>query len=255
MIERAKDSLLIIPAFHVATCFIYLFFYYSGFGLGLVYFANPTDIFSVSLGDVAPVYVWLFIGALTSHMIFRHPQHGNVFRFETLTTEEQQRQRPTFLKLTKFMNRALFATASFPAIIAILYYIASGFFNYIFISIALQIYIILLSGWILDRFSLSKPQYDILSITLLVLSALMTSALSDAQSDKHWRYKDYNQPQVRCNDILVLRNVSELSLAVRKDNSRILIDLDCNQKFIVSSAEQFRPIPDGAPAKIIARLF
>jgi hypothetical protein len=41
---------------------VYLFTYHAGFGNGLSLFASPTDVFSVSLSDVAPGYIFALIG-------------------------------------------------------------------------------------------------------------------------------------------------------------------------------------------------
>ncbi len=68
--ERAKELLIIIPAAHVFLCFTYLFFYDTSFGYGVWLFSSPTDVFSISFSDVAPGYIFLFLGILLGHYVF-----------------------------------------------------------------------------------------------------------------------------------------------------------------------------------------
>jgi hypothetical protein len=107
LFDRVKDALLIVPGFHLATCLIYLFFYHSAFGGGLAYFAEPADIFSVSLADVAPAYVWLGLGLILSHFAFRRNWRQNEFRLDTMTEDDRVAVAPKANECLRFFTLEL----------------------------------------------------------------------------------------------------------------------------------------------------
>lgn len=255
VLARVKDALLIVPAFHVFTCFVYLFFYYGSFGGGLVYFANAADVFSVSLGDVAPAYAGVIIGTAMSHAIFRDPKHGNAFFFDTLDSEEQQKRHPSFLAANRIIRWGFFALSILPICISVLYFVESGFFPFYIFFYGIQFSTLLVALWALNRFDLTKTQFDFLITGALVFLSLIGSGLSDAQIDKALPHGRFDEPRVRCESSLILRNVSDYFLVVNKDNSRSLVDKECEARFQVIAESEFRPLPDSSPAQVIGRLF
>jgi hypothetical protein len=138
---------------------------------------------------------------------------------------------------------------------ALLFYIATGFFSILFTAIFLQLIVIVLSAYSLHQLGLTKSQYDILSNSGVVLVALIISGAGDAQRDKHLRYDELPPSTIRCKGYKIEKRVSQYWLAVAADNSRVLINQDCEPKFQVIAAEYFRALPDGAPADEISKLF
>jgi hypothetical protein len=254
LLARVKDLLVIIPAFHLATCVIYLFFYYSAFGVGLAYFASPTDIFAVSLADVAPGYVWLILGLTLSHFAFRSNWRENRFRFETLDPEDQERLRPRAKSVLRILYWGIGILLAQSGMIALLDYIATGYVNTFFAAIFAQLAVISVSTIALHRLNLTKTTYDILSNAGVIVVALATSGASDAQIDKHLRYSEMLSPSAMCGQMKIRKRVSEYWLAVSPDNGRYLVDDNCDRKFVVVQGQQFSPLSVGAPSEHIATL-
>jgi hypothetical protein len=138
---------------------------------------------------------------------------------------------------------------------ALLAFMATGFLPRLFASLSAQFGVILLSLWALKRFDLKKLHYDLLSVASLILVSLAVSGFGDAQNDKHLRFTDLPSPWIGCRDLQIRRRFSDFSLAIARDNSRVLVNDNCEVKYTVTSAKRFTPLPEGAPADQIMTLF
>lgn len=66
-------GLIVLPVVHVVTASLYLWAWTQGFGARIAVLVGPADIFSVTLGDLIPVYlvfgISTFIGGWKPELI------------------------------------------------------------------------------------------------------------------------------------------------------------------------------------------
>lgn len=213
-------------------------------------FSAATDVFSVSLAAVAPSYVWLLLGATFSHFAFRHPELGNVYYVETLSDESRETILPFMISFSKIIIAAFALLAFISSVLMIIYKLKSGFFEFGILSVTLNIIILISSLSLINRFSLSKTQYDVIYLGLTVFSSLAMSGLRDAQRDKYLGYEEYDFDRFVCDDTIVLRTVSDYTLGIKSDNTRVLMDKECQIIYILKKDDD-RSLPSEAPIDVI----
>lgn len=80
--ERYTKYLIIIPAVHVALCYLYLFFWQLGFAANVILFSEPTDIFRISIVGILPIYAYVAFMALTQFMSFSTTDSVGMWKFD-----------------------------------------------------------------------------------------------------------------------------------------------------------------------------
>lgn len=253
MLQKVKDLIVIVPAFHIASAFIYLFFYYNSFGNGLVYFASPTDVFSVSIADVASSYLAIFAGAAITHVFFRDPERGNVYQHERRSDEENEKRAPADRIFYKAVVWFFVIVSIINFLFCYAYWYKSGFRLLLMERMGAQTFVVAATLFTASRFNLSKNNFDILSIGALVVVTLSYQGAMQGQMDSALSRKDaYNRVPI-CGDYQLLRGISQYLLVVGPSDERILLDLDCRKRFELISKARFKALPGGAPKDVIWR--
>ena len=222
-----KEWLVIIPAIHIFACFLYLFFYYYSFGHGVIRFASPTEVFSVSLSVVAPIYLFGGIGFL-------------IGRWSHETAEEiDQRYSEKAAAVVKrskaWQSKLLYGSA---VILLIFGVISSYLMSYIFWnSFTLPVGLFVVA--ILSKYSLNYQFPPTAMIVALGLTAALTMitfrGLADGQEAARLTVEKFEQ-QPSCDKFVILKDVSENFLAIDQENNRLIIDDACKEKFRLINA-------------------
>ena len=226
-IGDVKEWLVIIPAVHLFACFVYLFFYYYSFGHGLARFASPTEVFSVSLSEVALIYLFGGIGFLLGR--WSHQTD------EEIDQRYSENAAAAVRKANIWETRLLFGLAALSLIFG---FIASYLHSYIF-WYAFTLPVGLSFVAILSKFSVKQqlpPTAILVGLGLAVAMTLITfRGLADGQEAAHLTVKKFEQ-QPTCGKFVILKDVSDDFLAVDQENNRLIIDDNCEEKFRVIDA-------------------
>lgn len=228
--EKARDLILLIPALHVFCCFFYLFFYYQSFGNGLIFLASPTEVFSVSLSELAPLYISLGAGLLLG-----------LFTFGTDPTQDQNRSQSGKEKPKHWFMSSLGVFAAFSMLVAILGAVASVSSGYIFwyvFAIPAALVISFLIGYFGAKRGNSYSEVLVAIIASTVLIAIAYNGLSDGQHYAKVKLSLSDRGFVTCGDVRILKDVGDNFLAVDEDHSRIIISSACEKLFEVIPGEE-----------------
>lgn len=223
-----RDIALLLPALHLAFCFIFLTFYSLGYGRAIEVFYAPSDVFHVSFRDIAPGYVALATMALIA-FIFRN----SLTNVGTATSQNDGRTLSLRQRIILFtMAAAAYAMAVVSIIGALLYYRLTGRIAFSAV-VSLTIAFIVLYCRFLHLKNLERLQP---MVALAFLFPVLVSAYSGAQSaerDEFLTYTSLDKDSPRCGNFAMIRNIGDYFMAAAKDGQRVMIDEDCKPRFIL----------------------
>ena len=244
-VDSIKAGIVIIPAIHLLICLIYLFFYHYSFGEQLANFAEPTDIFSVSLDDIGPTYLYIFIG-FASGVWMAPRRSGN--EAEEAFDARKDRERKIFLWVISIPSVFLF-------LIGILYSISEGFVIWYFFQIPFIIFTIASLGYYFSKRSIDFNYYFLFSLATILMLSSAFRGLDDGQNDKRVPYSKAIDEYVQCGEYAIIRRVGEYYLAVEESEARILLNSDCENKFLLENGKNIILKREISPADSIRDLF
>ncbi|NVE95133.1 hypothetical protein [Altererythrobacter lutimaris] len=245
-LSKAKDLFVLIPALHIFCCFVYLFFYYYSFGNGLIYFASPTEVFSVSLAEVAPLYLFGGLGLIIGAWSYQ--------------TDDQieSRHSKAGARVAKGLKYSQHAFVGLLALaLLVVGAVSSMIEGYIFWF--LMIFpLVLLFASSLSAFAVHKglTVNAIMPIFWLSFAFISVSlnGLEDGQYASLVRVELDSISGPRCHEKVILKDDADSFLAVDKDNNRLIVDKECATKFKVIDGTESRKI-ELNPFAVIAKSF
>jgi len=220
-----RDLALLLPALHLAFCFIFLTFYSLAYGSAIEVFYAPSDIFHVSFRDIAPGYVAL--AAMIFIAIFFRRDSRKLSAANGVDGQTAA-SRPRALLLV--MAIASYALAVVSVIIASIYYKITGHLAVsAVVSFVLGLTVLYLRAQHLKNLDNLWPM-----VALAILFPIFVSAYSGAQSAEQDEFLTYARLQKNspgCGNFVVIRNIGDYYMAVAKDGRRVMIDEDCKPRF------------------------
>jgi len=224
-----RQALLYIPAFHIALCFIFLAFYAYGFGRSIETFYSPSDVLHVSFKDIAGGYVSALIVMIIGYYV------GTFIRGRHEKALSSGQTGLTFpISMTLFWLVIL--NINFFVILfsyAVLYYYISG-------KIAISIIVASIFAVIHFVFVWRQVRnFGSLKSILLILAAYppFLVAFSGAQAGELDSIGSYQMAQSSgpvCGNYAIIRALGDRFLAVGKDNQVVIVNEDCERRFIFS---------------------
>ena len=230
-LSKIKEGLLIVPAVHFLICIIYLDFYYRSFGNAVQTFASPTDVFSVSLAQIAPTYLSFAIGGALG---LAPRAFGS--RVPSAPLKEPTTAVRILVWVTVFM--AVLSLISF-----YLYHWLTSYYQYFYllsIPVLLLILYLYLPELTRRHWSTANLAFYIGTAVLLIVCI---NGLSRGQADRMISYDDAAKDHPRCGEYVVVAPLGERFLAIASDQSRVVINEDCEVKIVLVAAQAFRPPP------------
>ena len=222
------------------------FFYYYSFGRGLIYFASPTEVFSVSLAEVAPLY--LFGGVGMAIGIWSYESDEEI-------TERYSEKSARVVKKVKTWHRfgiILFALVLF--VIGVLASVLSGYIFWHLFLIPAALVFAWLSGAYISTKGLAPSILWLVYGVGSALIAICLNGLSDGQSAAKNDFSFFvDRPQ--CDDLVILKDVSQRYLALNKGNDRFIVNEECKQMFMIIDGGEGIFYKDINPARFIVSMF
>lgn len=206
-----------------------LVFYYLAFGRGLVLFASATEVFAVSLSKVGPLYLYGGIGCLIGW--WSHESDEEI--------DNNYKERDA--RIVKYVKRNspyvwLFLCA-FIFIINIWSYLLDDYVRWIELQFPLVIFGIYASQKSLEGVRATQPIRFIGMVAALVIGSISLNGLADGTDAAKIIVSADKNNSPSCNGYIILKDVSDYFLAADLENNRILVDKDCDLKFLISEAE------------------
>lgn len=237
--ERLSHTLVAIPIAHILGSAFYLYSYCLGFGANLVVYASASDLVSVSINDMVPVYVLsLIIPLLITVSRLSSPHPYAVDKVNALPVEQQAQGHAN----NRWFRRMVMITAVGMFMLCLVL-LAWELWNGDQFAYRLLWIGALLPGTILwmifcEKRGFSNWTYETGAILSNFVIALFCIGAAHGQTDRFMPYKMAKASHTACSGAVVLRQLSGKFLAIMPDNSRALIADDCKVKFSV-------PAPSG----------
>lgn len=243
ILSQAGQLAVVAPLIHLIICFIYISGYSLGFGGGIGSIFSISDIFSISLTDLIFVYIIGFIFpiiSLSDHL--------------TISEEEEAELRASrdYLAVSKKliisgdMMRYLILSsmAAFVVLLSTEFFLAF-YLNELIPYVNIQVSSLFALPFIL-RVSGPSVSSRLKKRTLLVIAVgLVTSALALglAQGQKERRYPISSfSNRITCNDMIILRSVTQKYIAISANGNRVIIDEKCELLFKLPVRRELKPI-------------
>ena len=232
--ERLSHILVAIPIAHILGSAFYLYSYCLGFGANIVVYASASDLVSVSINDMVPVYtvslifpLVLAVGRLSS------PQPYAVDKVKALPVDQQDRGYADNLK---FRRRVMSA-----AVIGFILCAGLTLWNlwkgnqlpYHLVWIVLIITETILWMKFCEKREYGNWTFEAGEILGGFVTALFCIGAAHGQTDRFIPYKLAKTANTACSNAVILRQLSGNFLAIMPDNTRAFVGDDCKAKFTV----------------------
>lgn len=245
-LEVGKKLLIALPAAHFTFVIVYLYFYYEGFGRGLSIYAAPTDVWSVSLSDVAPAYVSFLIGI---GLALLNP--GPPTATQIGAARHSVASRAYWLAAIASVLMSFVAAGVF----SLVFYVIArdyGIYLYQLLYLPIGIGIVLLEASVIGRVAGWRGRAVLITILSMIMISL--SGLGDGENHRKLPYTALDSELPMCKEGKILRRIGDKLLAVNKAGQRRLLSNNCEVHAtfqMLSRPLKYKPI---TPAKALERL-
>ncbi|WP_109356410.1 hypothetical protein [Sphingorhabdus sp. EL138] len=248
-LDKLKDLSILIPAIHIVMCFSYLLFYYMSFGYGIHIFSSPVDVFAISLGELLPIYIFLALGSVIGI------GQGKLFISFARDLTDDEIESIGESKLSRFLAVSKGNPHMFIALVGgsvfvllallsvIIFYARTGFLHFTFANIVLIFGWVVIDQFFVRRSGLNKIQRELIFYGGFALIMTVSAGLHQGQMDRHLAYSQLESNNPKCEELIVLRSLSDRFLAVDKDNTRLIIDEECKPVFTLFDSSGFQKFP------------
>lgn len=214
--------LVIVPFGHLILASTYLWAYCFGFGAGVGTYVSVTDVYAVSIGNLAPLYA---MGVLFAIYVGR----DHIARWLTEGAARRSLEKPKGVvwpkgRLTRALRFILVITVC--ATVAVSYLTGEGIDV---VMTALYAAVLLtFSEW----FGKARPHLEV-TLALVVTVAVGGTAvagMNEGQRHRHGGYEAFATSYGRCGDYVVLRQLSSRLLVVSPEGTHSLVDQECTPR-------------------------
>lgn len=237
--ERLSHILVAIPIAHILGSAFFLYSYCLGFGANIVAYASASDLVSVSINDMVPVYVLsLIVPLLITVGRLSSPHPYAVDKVNSLPVEQRAKGHSDNRKFRRVV--IITAIVGFVICVGLLSWNLwnGNQFPYRLIWIGSQLPGTILWMIFCEKRGYSNWTYEAGAILSGFVAALFCIGAGNGQADRFIPYKVAKNSHTACSKAVVLRQLSGRFLAIMPDNSRVFISDDCKIKFTV-------PVPKG----------
>lgn len=248
--ERLSHTLVAIPIAHILGSAFYLYSYCLGFGANIVAYASASDLVSVSINDMVPVYVLsLIVPILITVSRLSSPHPYAVDKVNALPIEQRAKGHSD----NRMFRRVVMITAAIGFLICVgmlLWSLWNGNqFPYRFLWIGFQLPGAILWMIFCEKRGYSNWTYEAGAILSGFVTALFCIGAGNGQTDRFIPYNVAKTSHTACSKAVVLRQLSGRFLAVMPDNSRAFISDDCKVKFTVPAPKGQSPYQEPKQVK------
>ena len=222
-LERLSISNLIIalPVIHLLVASLYTWAWLAGFGANVSVLADPRDLFSVSISKLVTVYL---IGLVlpTAQSIFMHKRFKGDSNIKGALSSTSYR----FKAADYAVMSCVWFVISF-SIFGIYDLQHRGYSQGLQMLIVSSLVGIVCYKFVIDHIELDGGSYRAINVGVGLLFSAIGFGLSDGNTARYSGYEAYHPRLVRCGENLVLRRFGDYYIAIARDDSKVVVDLEC----------------------------
>ncbi len=224
------ELIIIAPVFHFTCASLFLIGYCFYIGRRLSSFVSPIDLFSVSIGDIGPLY-FLTLGFPVVYILSLRASKGAWTHSEAAGNAPEGPLRDAAMAKLKSDRKFYRALCVFVLVMQPLY-MAAVYFRWGYIPMVMVQTIVIMAFavgnvWISNKLNIESLRFHATYLVGAMLITAVFSGFSRAQGDMRLQYYDALATGPSCGEFAILRSVSDKFLAVRKDGSHVLINQEC----------------------------
>lgn len=252
--KLSSQSALLAPLIHVLVCFLYLFGYSTGFGAEIGILFSFSDLFSLSITDVAFIYVSGVVLPIFFLALRSRPRQAIMAK--DVSREEYINSIDVNSNNEKKVIRNILLFITIVAILTIPEFVVSIVFDEKFPYIQTSLIVVFLINISFYKISNNLNIGYSMSIFSLLLIACLSNAffagMNSGQGDRRYSYEVFYNKSFRCGEYVILRGASGRFIVVDPDGGRAVVDQDCNVVFTVPERPVFS---SQSPGKLFLKLF
>lgn len=243
--ERISHVLVAIPLAHVLGSALFLWSYCTGFGAHLAAHASASDLLSVSISDMVLAYIASL--AFPALLAIIRLSSSRPYAIDVANSITDPRQREIALRSTVVARKVIiYSGLAFAAV-----FCGRGIFQIIngmqipYLSFYAGVFPVVTFSvmFLFEKKGYPASQYEITSLLCSFILALFFTGLDKGQTDRFRYYESEKGEYTRCQDAIVLRQMSGNYLAIMPDNSKAIISHECKVIFAIPSPRGPNPLP------------
>jgi len=235
---------VLAPIVHVLTCFIFLFGYSTGFGAGIGALFSFSDLFTISLTDVAYIYISGLLLPLAIVSARFQPGYRTIeHRWANSGTEEDKIKLENRIKANRRLVTVIFSASIITFVPSA--YLAIHFdqrIPYSELATPSCLGVTLATLHYLSKFQTSfKVDLIIAAMASLMVGAFLIG-VARGQGERRYSTQVFSQNHISCGKYTILRPASGKFIAVDQAGKRIIIKDDCAIAYMVPNRPVFEDV-------------
>ena len=230
-VSSALRYVAIVPLFHVVVTSLYLIGYHFAIGYKLFIFSSPSDLSSVSVGEVGPSYI-ATVALPVIYVIWQRARTGAWTEHEAILSTPPSAQRDkaleNFVAFRKFMRKLLFLVPISQAVIAAISYYKLGYISYMFGGICASFFFLFVNDYVYSKSDMTSKTFHASSISCIVIIIALFTGLASGQNDSIITYINAKTILPSCKGNIILHSIGNKYLAINEKNNHIVIDSSCD---------------------------
>lgn len=247
--ERLGHVLVALPIAHVLGSTLFMWSYCTGFGGHIVAFASATDLISVSLSDMVPVYVVsLLVPFLTVGFRLSGKYPYVINAVDSISDPDEKTKAANFHRNVRKVVFGVCWVVSFLVFGKVIYDLYEGYrVNFMGIWVASFIPALFALMAFCESRQVSNVVYEASAVMLSFVSAIFFTAAAKGQDDRYRYFTESIEEYGRCGEFLIIRPISDNFIAVSKGDGKFIINNDCKPIFQIPKASRKDPHAPSRP--------
>lgn len=236
--------IVIAPIAHALVCFVFLYGYSTGFGANIGAFFAVTDIFAVSLNDLVVVYASGFLVPLLAISNQLKPDYKSFV--QTVYESGNQTSIRNIKLIHKSLSVVIFLILALSFVFMIVFSALAIKYDYRlpFLYIGIFLPLVLALSWFSFSASLKTTfaTDQFIAVVLTLFSTALVLGMATGQTERRASRDSFADYRVMCGNLVVLRAADERFIAVDPKNRRLMVNEDCQTKFVVPFRRPFEDV-------------
>ena len=224
-----KQIAYFVPAYHVALCITFLFFYQLSFSSGIVNFYNAYDIIRVSYREIGVGYFAAFVAIL---IVVSFASLSKKLALSIDLTSELSGKFNWLIWSVKYLPVIALSVSAMTLWYSMYKIIGHSTYTPILYLLFCSIYIYMVRDFFEGNLSVYKGLITIALMPFITVS-ITASTMGDLERIMHVR--DLRVGRAACGDASIIRSIGDYYLVVDSKDRRILVDDKCIERFYLST--------------------
>lgn len=229
-LQFLTQIVVLIPVAHIVVCSIFLTGYSLGFRDNITALVSVSDLFSISFGYVAQVYI-LGLFLPLSFITYNQTKPAKPVDLSLITLDQANAEVVKYTRrLRYFEYGSLLAGACAIGYTAWqIYHDRQVSYSILLFGLALVYMTQFWEG--LEKRGLPNQTVTYVWCLLSFVISAFGTGWTSGEVDRRMKFAELRISRFGCNDVVVVRSLGENFLGVRRDNRRIVVDKECKVLF------------------------